>query len=120
MKSNQLYTILLAVFFSVLLNFSASAQDFAQSSVSTESKTANSIKLKITGINCSGDIKDIQKQISELPGVTNCEPAKKPAATTVFQVTYNPALVTEKQIRAAVESTAGCSDPESRPYKVKG
>ena len=119
MKSKYYYTLFVLV---LSLGFTTSivAQDARDQSISTTAAPVEStIKLKITGINCGGDIKDIQKQIAELKGVTSCVPARKPSATTIFEVKFNPALVTEKEIRSAVEGTAGCSDPESRPYKVK-
>lgn len=91
-----------------------------QSTSITTTQSDKTIKLKVTGITCGGDIKDIQNQVAKMKGVTSCQPAAKPAATSIFEVTYNPAFISEKQIRGAVESTPGCSDPDSRPYKIKG
>lgn len=77
------------------------------------------IKIKVTGITCKGDCKDIQESIGKLNGVTATQQIGKPAATSMFEISFNPALVTEKQIRQSVEDTPGCDDPEKRPYKVK-
>ena len=52
-------------------------------------------------------------------GVTSCKQVGKPTATSVFEVIFNPAIVTEKEIRKAVEDTPGCDNPDEKPYKVK-
>ncbi len=57
------------------------------------------IKIKVTGITCKGDCKDIQESVAKLSGVTATSQIGKPSATSVFEITFNPALVTEKQIQ---------------------
>ena len=105
----------------LFITLSASAQTSTnENSVATEKQELKTIKLKVGGINCSADCKDIQGSVSKISGVTACTLKGKPGATTSFEVTFNPMLVSEKDIRKAVEGTAGCSDPDSRPYKVKG
>ena len=83
-------------------------------------QTTQTIKLKVTGVGCANDCKDIQKSVTLLNGVASCTLVGKPAANSVFEVTFNPAVVSEKDIRSAVEGTGGCSNPDARPYKVKG
>jgi len=82
-------------------------------------QTLQTVKLKVSGITCSADCKDIQKAVSEINGVTSCKQAGKPTATSVFVVTFDPAVVTEKEIYKVVEDTPGCEDADDRPYKVK-
>lgn len=76
------------------------------------------ISIKVKGINCEEDVKTISANIAKLNGVDNCT-AGTPSATTSFQVKYNPAVLTEQDIYAAVENTGGCENPEEKPYKVK-
>ena len=114
----KFYTSILCLFTLLFVTVPATAQE-SRDLATNQTQSEKSITIKVTGINCGGDIIDIQKKVSELKGVTSVDPAKKPAATTVFLVKYNAALTTEKDIRNAVENTAGCSDPDSRPYKVK-
>ncbi len=97
--------------------FTANAQNSKETP--TETQTLQTIKIKVTGITCSGDCKDIQKSVTTLNGVTAARQIGKPSATSVFEITFNPALVTEKQIQKSVEDTPGCDDPAERPYKVK-
>ena len=93
---------------------SASAQ-----TTTPTSQNLQTIKIKVTGITCKGDCKDIQESIGQLNGISATKQIGKPSATSVFEITFNPALVTEKQIQKSVEDTPGCDDPEKRPYKVK-
>jgi copper chaperone CopZ len=83
-------------------------------------QTKQTIKVKVSGITCAGDSKDIQKSVEKVNGIIECKPVGKPSATSVFEITFNPAIVSEKEIRKAVEDTPGCENPDDRPYKVKG
>ncbi len=64
------------------------------------------------------DLKMISANVEKLEGVSTCESIKK-GPTTTFEVKYNPTLVTDKAIYAAIEGTGSCEDPDERPYKVK-
>jgi copper chaperone CopZ len=78
------------------------------------------IKVKVNGITCSGDTKDIQKSVAKINGIIECKLIGKASATSVFEIIFNPSIVTEKEIRKAVEDTPGCENPDDRPYKIKG
>lgn len=120
MKSKYFNALLLAVSFTFIFAASASAQTTVeQAKTATQAQTVKTIKLKVAGITCSGDCKDIQKVVSDMNGVNACKQVGKPSATIVFQVSFNPAVISEKEIRSAVEATPGCEDPNDRPYKVK-
>lgn len=107
----------------ILLALFASASVSAQTStgdIAAESQSSRTIKLKVGGINCSADCKDIQNEVKKVNGVTACTMKGKPGAVTSFEVTFDPSIVSETDIRKVVEATPGCSNPDSRPYKVKG
>ncbi len=94
---------------------------FIATSVAAQSATTDTTKLstiKVKGVTCANDLKTIADNVEKLNGVRHCK-AEKPGATTRFEVKYNPALVTAKEIYAAIEATAGCKNPNDRPYKVK-
>lgn len=82
----------------------------------TDSLITKAIKVK--GITCSMDLKTISTNVEKVHGVSSCK-AGSQGPTTTFEVIYNPALVTEKEIVAAIENTGGCTNPEELPYKVK-
>jgi copper chaperone CopZ len=118
MKPSFLYTILLAFALTTSLQLSAQALK-EQSTPTSQKQKLQTVKLKVSGISCSGDCKDIQKVVGKLNGVSDCKQLGKPSATSVFEVTFDPAVVTEKEIRSKVEDTPGCDNPKEKPYKVK-
>lgn len=118
MKSIYFNTLLLVFAFSIICSVSCTAQTSKEQSQTT-AQTLQTIKLKVSGITCSGDCKDIQKVVSKMNGVISCKQIGKPTATSVFEVIFNPTVVTEKEIRKAVEDTPGCDNPDEKPYKVK-
>ena len=120
MKSKFFYTLTLALAFTIAASTSAYAQT-TKSDVGAVAQTHNveTIKLKVGGITCSGDIKDIQGKVSKMNGVTSCKQVGKLSPTSVFEVSFNPEVVSEKEIRKVVEDTPGCDNPNEKPYKVK-
>jgi copper chaperone CopZ len=81
-------------------------------------QTDSTITIKVKGVTCSNDLKTLADNVKELKGVSDCKPGKM-GPTSVFKITFNPALVSTKDIFKAIENTGGCSDPNDRPYKVK-
>ena len=83
-----------------------------------KSFTDSTITIKVKGVTCSNDLKTLAGNVKELKGVSDCTPGKM-GPTSVFKITFNPALVSTKEIYKVIENTGGCSDPNDRPYKVK-
>ena len=91
------------------------------SQTTTTNQTTDSLKtasVKVKGITCSMDLKMISANVEKVKGVSSCK-AGKQGTTTTFEVKYNPALVNEKEIFAAIENTGSCENPDERPYKIK-
>ena len=76
------------------------------------------ITIKVKGVTCKNDLVTLSDNIKELKGVADCKSGKV-GPVSEFQITFNRALVSTKEIYKAIENTAGCSDPKDRPYKVK-
>lgn len=120
MKSKIFYSFLIGMFFTIALPQSSAAQTTTDQPVAaSQTQKTQTVKIKVSGITCSGDCKDIQKVVSKVNGVTSCKMIGKPSANSVFEVSFDPAVVSEKEIRKAVEGTPGCDNPNDRPYKVK-
>lgn len=102
---------LIAVLF--IMGFSSAAL-----AIDTKFESDTTIKVKVKGVTCNNDLATLSDNVKELKGVADCKPGKA-GAVSVFNVTYNPALVSTKEIFAAFENTGGCSDPNDRPYKIK-
>lgn len=95
--------------------------NIASSQTITNNQTNDSLKtatVKVKGINCANDLKTIANNVEKVNGVSSCKSGKQ-GTTTTFEVVYNPAYVTEKEIFSAIENTGGCENPNDRPYKVK-
>lgn len=95
---------------------------FSQTTNSTKSiqkaDSTKTVAVKVKGVTCSMDIKMISANVEKLKGVSTCK-TEKQGPTTTFDVLYNPTMVTEKEIYAAIENTGSCETPNERPYKVK-
>ncbi|RYY45325.1 MAG: hypothetical protein EOO06_16685 [Chitinophagaceae bacterium] len=76
------------------------------------------ISVKVKGVTCNNDLNTLSTNVKALKGVTECKPGKAGAVSS-FSISYDPALVSTKEIYAAFENTGGCSDPDARPYKIK-
>lgn len=83
-----------------------------------QSDSLKNTTIKVKGVSCSMDLKMISANVEKVKGVSSCKTGKQ-GVTTIFEVKFNPALVTENEIFAAIESTGSCEDPKERPYKVK-
>ena len=93
----------------------------AFSQTTTPNQNTDNIKtatIKVKGITCSMDVKMISANVEKLNGVNSCK-AGKQGPMTSFEVKYNPTLVAEKDIYAAIEKTGSCENPDERPYKIK-
>lgn len=104
----------------IVLMIGSTTVTFAQS---TEEKvqitdTTKTLTTKVKGITCSTDLKMISANVEKLKGVATCK-AGKTGPTTTFEIAYNPAVITEKDIKTAIEKTGSCENPDERPYKVK-
>lgn len=80
--------------------------------------TTKTLTTKVKGITCSTDLKMISANVEKLKGVSTCK-AGKTGPTTTFEIVYNPALITEKEIHSAIQNTGSCENPDERPYKIK-
>lgn len=90
-------------------------------SQTTSNQTTDSLKtvtVKVKGITCSMDLRMISAHVEKVNGVSSCQ-AGKQGTTSTFEVKYNPALVTKKDIFEAIENTGSCENPDERPYKIK-
>ena len=110
MKTIKLFVTLI-IFTFVAKTSLAQTTPVQESSVKTSA-------VKVKGVTCKNDLKSIAGNVEKLKGVSTCLP-EKAGPTTTFQIKFDPKLVSEKEIFAAIEATPGCENPNDRPYKVK-
>lgn len=114
MKFSNIFVLAIAFMLaSTTVTFAQSTKEKVQVSDTTKTLTT-----KVKGITCSTDLKMISANVEKLKGVSTCK-AGKTGPTTTFEIAYNPALVTEKEIYAAIQNTGSCENPDEKPYKVK-
>lgn len=102
----------------IIFTFTAQIAAAQTTTPSQETAAIKTSAVKVKGVTCKNDLKSIAGNVEKLKGVSACK-ADKAGPTTTFEIKFNPALVSEKEIFAAIEATPGCEDPKDRPYKVK-
>ncbi|MCI5058726.1 MAG: hypothetical protein MRY83_21620 [Flavobacteriales bacterium] len=112
----NLFTIL----FSVIITLTSMPVALSQSptKIVQNDNSKKKIQTKVKGITCKTDLKMISDNVEKLKGVSSCE-ASKTAATSIFDIIYDPSLISEKEIYSAIENTGSCENPNEKPYKVK-
>ncbi len=81
-------------------------------------ESGETVTLKVKGVTCHNDLNTLKENVEKLEGVSKCE-VLKGGATSKFKVEFDPSVVSEKEIHAAIENTGGCKNPNEKPYKVK-
>ena len=120
MRSEFFYTLILGLVMIFFSSTSATAQIANEQTITAApAQKLQTIKIKVSGVTCSGDCKDIEKSVRKTNGVASAKLVGKPSSTSAFEISFDPAVITEKEIRKIVESTPGCENPDDRPYKVK-
>lgn len=112
----KILTILILAF---ILCTAGTQTAFSQTATAIQSPDSlQTLRVKVKGISCANDIQIITSNVAKTKGVSSCNAGKK-GSTTAFEINYNPALITEKEIIAVIENTGSCENPDVRPYKVK-
>jgi copper chaperone CopZ len=75
--------------------------------------------IKVTNLHCGNDMPTIKKQLLNREGIDEVTFTDIARETSVFTITYHTIATTQEQIEQAIESTPGCDDKNSTPYKVK-
>lgn len=113
MKITYIFTLAIMLLAASTTTYAQSVAEEVQTTVTTEKLTT-----KVRGITCATDVKTIAANVEKLDGVSACTPTKT-GATTTYEIAYNPALVTEEEIKAAIQDTPGCENPNDRPYTIR-
>jgi copper chaperone CopZ len=104
-----------AMFMAFLLIMGIQQSSFAQNASASE----KTITIKVSGITCAHDLDIIKKNVERKKGVAACNKVGSAAATSTFEVKYNPLTVSVDTIYRAVEESPSCDYPDQHPYKVK-
>lgn len=109
---------ILRLFITILILTATANIAAAQDKTPAQENTVKTSAVKVKGVTCKNDLVSIAGNVEKLKGVSTCQP-EKAGPTTTFKIKFDPKIVSEKEIFAAIESTPGCENPNDRPYKVK-
>lgn len=107
----KIFSILTVVVAMLTFSITASAQTATDKGATTE--------LKVTNLTCNGDMPTIKKQLLNQDGVTDVTFTPRSNNASTFTVQYQADVTDRKGIIKIIETTPGCDDKSSTPYKVK-
>ncbi|RAI99736.1 copper chaperone CopZ [Chitinophaga skermanii] len=77
------------------------------------------VEINITNLTCDGDMPTIKKQLVNLDGIEAVEFTKRKSNISKFTVQFDETVISLEQIYKAIETTPGCDDKSTTPYRVK-
>jgi copper chaperone CopZ len=102
-----------------LILFAFVQTSYSQTKDNTQTENDTTITIRVAGITCGNDLPIICKRVNKEKGVADCIASSEAGATTKFNVTYNPELISYQQIVDAVQDAPSCNYPNEKPYRVK-
>jgi copper chaperone CopZ len=81
--------------------------------------TVKKIEVKVTNLHCGNDMPTIKKRLLNQEGIDEVKFTDLTGESSMFTITYHTAATTQPQIEKAIETTPGCDDKSSTPYRVK-
>ncbi len=95
---------------------------FSASSLSAQTIKADSTKtatVKVGNLTCNGDMPTIKKQLLNQEGIDEVTYTARAEGSSTFTIIYHTSITSRKQIEKVIETTPGCDDKNSTPYRVK-
>ena len=102
----------------VIVTALSTSTAFSQSKTTQTKDSTETIIIKVKGADCSEDLQIMATNIKKQKGVSSCKVVKE-GVTSNFEVKYNPAFISKKEIYTVIENTSGCDNPNEKPYTVK-
>lgn len=103
---------LLAVITSLILH----AQ---QVSAQSTSDTTQKATVTVMNLTCDGDMPTIKKRLLNQDGIESVAFSPRNAGASHFTISFLGTVISLEQIRKTIESTPGCDDKNTTPYRVK-
>ncbi len=103
----------LAIFFAALMfSLAAAAQTSGKDST-------QSIEIKVGNLTCNGDMPTIKKKLLNQEGIDEVSFTPRANGVSSFTILYQAGITNKKAIEKLIESTPGCDDKSTTPYRVK-
>lgn len=84
-----------------------------------QADSAKKTVLNVTNLTCNGDMPTIRKALLNQDGIESVTFTPRVAGASTFTIMYLGQVISPEQIRKAIESTPGCDDKSTTPYRVK-
>ena len=94
-----------------------SNNSFAQQATTKDSIVTAVIK--IGNLNCNGDMPTIKKQLLNEEGIDEVTFTSRVDKASTFTIVYHSSVTSQQKIEKVIESTPGCDDKSSTPYRVR-
>jgi copper chaperone CopZ len=91
-------------------------------SINADAQTADSVKttvVKVGNLTCNGDMPTIKKQLLNQEGIDEVTFTPRADGVSTFTINYHSSITNRKKIEKVIETTPGCDDKTSTPYRVK-
>ncbi|MES2704025.1 MAG: hypothetical protein V4649_15395 [Bacteroidota bacterium] len=107
---NKILTCIIAGIAAMCVAFAAPAQ-------TTDS--VKKLEIKVSNLHCNNDMPTIKKRLLNQDGIDEVTFTDIASECSLFTITYHSSVTGQPQIEKVIESTPGCDDKSSTPYKVK-
>lgn len=74
--------------------------------------------IKVGNLHCNNDMPTIKKQLQNQEGVEDITFTEIVGDQSIFTISYHSSATNQQKIENVIESTPGCDDKASTPYKV--
>lgn len=108
----KILTCIFAGILAILSACTASAQ-------TCTTDTVKKIEIKVSNLHCNNDMPTIKKRLLNHDGIDEVSFTDIVGTSSLFTISYHSSATTQPQIEKVIESTPGCDDKNSTPYKVK-
>ena len=96
-----------------MVTFNSSAQN------NTAKDSIKTAVIKVGNLGCNGDMPTIKKQLLNQEGIDEVTFTARTDMSSTFTILYHSSVTDRRKIEKIIETTPGCDDKNSTPYRVK-
>jgi copper chaperone CopZ len=77
------------------------------------------VTIKVANLHCNNDMPTIKKRLINQDGIDEVSFTDISGTISTFTISYHNSVTNPATIEKLIETTPGCDDPASTPYKIK-
>lgn len=109
---NRLSYTLILFFAAIFFSLNAQAQ-------TKQTDSVQSVHIKVGNLTCNGDMPTIKKQLLNQEGIDEVSFTPRANGMSSFTILFHAGVTNKKAIEKVIETTPGCDDKSTTPYRVK-